>query len=120
MNYWIVAPFAAIGLIIYAIAAVTGERNGYRHGEERFYDVLLALQEENKRLIFESVYADGLEQENERLNDYADQVVALNADLHDALIDAQEEIKALHRQTIQVEAAPPAARPKRTKKVVEQ
>lgn len=103
MNDWIFLVALGIGLVALVFVLLWYAEHSTRMFHEH---ALLDLQAQDALTL---CYVDGLEE-------YADLIALLNADMHDALLDAQNEIRALHRQTVEI-----PARPKRTakRKVVE-
>lgn len=133
INWWLAVPFAALTVAIYVTSAVIGSRRGYRHGMKAFEVEYRKIQADHSVVVAK---ADRMEYERDeartqrdRLNIENVQIVedsnkiakkwfelnAQNADLREALQEAQAEIKALHMQTVEIEEIKPIKRPPRKK-----
>ena len=103
INYWLLLPSAAFGLIALAFALAAKYNAGLYEQANKNFTTLLQSRDEAR------LQRDKLNRENAEL-------VALNADMHDALEDAHKEIKALNMRTSEmpdIATQPPIpARPK--------
>jgi len=101
-EYWLLLPWVALA---------------ERRAHKKLYEAWLADMTQKDDEIHQLVKSvEEARQQRDKLNRENAELYALNTDMQYELTDAQREIKALQRQTIQVEEVP-VKRTTRTKKV---